>query len=260
MVDRFGSWRWIAGLLAAWVLQGVTPSVWAAPGALQVNPSVVDMDIFYGGVDLTVKGEVPRGCDAVIAILGRTSKEDLMRKGKRLELWMNVGEVVVRGAPNLYLLRSNSLSAVADVDLEAQWGYRALKKQITFSTKLKVSHGDELFHEFIRLKESQEVYGVYPHGVTITPAGPGRNTAQAVFPIPTRVVPGTYRVYLFAVRDGLVVQRQSVPLQVRVVGLPAFLDSFARNHALLYGVMAVLIAMGAGLLSGVIFKKKGGHH
>jgi hypothetical protein len=260
MADRFGQGRWVVGLVAGFLLMGIPPLGWAASDNLQIRPSAVKIGVFFAGARLTVSGEIPRGSDAVIEILGKTSVEDLMRKGKRWELWMNVGEVDVQGAPSFYLLQSSRPEPIAASSAHPRWGYEALKQKISFGALFKESTDERLFREFIRLKKSQGVYGVDPQGVTLTPSNDGRNRAEAVFTIPPRVVPGTYRVCLFAVQNGRVVQRQCAPLQVKVIGFPAFLASMARTHMVLYGFMAVFIAMGAGLLTGVIFKKKGGHH
>jgi hypothetical protein len=260
MADRFGNGRRLVGILAGFLLMGATPLAWASPHTLQIKPSVVKIGIFFAGSRLVVSGEIPRGCDAVMEILGRTSVEDLMRKGKHWELWMNVGEVDVRGAPNFYLLKSSNPQLIATSGTKPQWGYPALRHRISFGASFNESTDDRLFQEFVRLKESQGVYGVDPQGVSLTPSHDGRDRAKAVFSIPTRVVPGTYRVCVFAVRNGRVVQQQCAPLQVQVIGFPGFLASMARTHMVLYGFMAVFIAMGAGLLTGVIFKKKGGHH
>jgi len=43
------------------------------------------------------------------------------------------------------------------------------------------------------------------------------------------------------------------------VGLEHWLTEVSQNQPVLFGIMAVLIALGAGLLVGMIFKK-GGHH
>lgn len=48
-------------------------------------------------------------------------------------------------------------------------------------------------------------------------------------------------------------------IQIKKVGLESWLTSVSQNHPVLYGLMAVFIALAAGLLVGMIFKK-GGHH
>ncbi len=48
-------------------------------------------------------------------------------------------------------------------------------------------------------------------------------------------------------------------IQIKKVGLESWLTDISQNYPLLFGIMAVLIALGVGLLVGMIFKK-GGHH
>ena len=48
-------------------------------------------------------------------------------------------------------------------------------------------------------------------------------------------------------------------IRIKKVGLESWLTDISQNYPLLFGIMAVLIALGVGLLVGMIFKK-GGHH
>jgi len=45
----------------------------------------------------------------------------------------------------------------------------------------------------------------------------------------------------------------------RKVGAVAQLTRMAQRHALWYGILTVVVALGAGLLAGALFKKGGGH-
>ena len=42
-------------------------------------------------------------------------------------------------------------------------------------------------------------------------------------------------------------------------GLEAMFTNLAHEHSVIYGIVAVLVALGMGLLVGFIFKKGGGH-
>ena len=64
---------------------------------------------------------------------------------------------------------------------------------------------------------------------------------------------------LTAIRDGQAVEQQCVPLAVQMIGFPALLMSLAYEHALLYGILAVVIAIFTGFVMGYLFKGGGGH-
>jgi hypothetical protein len=46
---------------------------------------------------------------------------------------------------------------------------------------------------------------------------------------------------------------------VHMVGFPEFLMSMAYQHALMYGILAVVVAILTGFLMGYLFKGGGGH-
>ena len=48
-------------------------------------------------------------------------------------------------------------------------------------------------------------------------------------------------------------------IDIKKVGVEAWLTQSSQNHPVFFGILAVFIAVGAGLLVGVIFRK-GGHH
>ena len=53
--------------------------------------------------------------------------------------------------------------------------------------------------------------------------------------------------------------KKILEIEAKKVGMPAFITSFAFNHGTLYGVLAVLVAIIAGLVTGVIFKGEKAH-
>ena len=77
---------------------------------------------------------------------------------------------------------------------------------------------------------------------------------------PYQAPPGIYTVDVLAVRDGNVVDHASTHLEVKSTGMVKALSKMAFDQAGLYGIMAVVIALLAGLAVGAIFKKGGGSH
>ena len=63
----------------------------------------------------------------------------------------------------------------------------------------------------------------------------------------------------FAFKDRQLVGYGKDVIEIKKVGLEHWLTDISQNYPLLFGIMAVLIALGVGLLVGMIFKK-GGHH
>jgi hypothetical protein len=91
------------GLLALGILLCLVPS--SAPcnslQTLSVVPNKIRIGVFFDGAEISVSAKIPKDCEAVVVVRGKEVEEDLMRKGRRWELWMNVGEIDVDGAPCL---------------------------------------------------------------------------------------------------------------------------------------------------------------
>ena len=74
-------------------------------------------------------------------------------------------------------------------------------------------------------------------------------------PFPVNVPIGEYLVTVHLFKKGEHVSSEETPLTVHKVGLEAKIFNFAHNQAPWYGAIAILIALVAGWLAGVIFRR-----
>jgi hypothetical protein len=225
---------------------------------IHVEPQSLEVGTFFGDADLRVWGDVPQGDDVVIEVLGADVEQEFMRKGRRWELWMNVGEVDIEGVPRLYLLASSSPQLMKLPAATVPWGYDALKKGAGFKGQLKESEESRIFDEFIQLKESQELYGIFPGAAALSSDAGSDSRWEAVFQLNSRISPGSYRVCVWTVRNGLIQKQECIPFTVTVVGIPAYLSALAKGQPIFYGLLAVAMGIVLGLLSGILFTKKHG--
>jgi uncharacterized membrane-anchored protein len=77
--------------------------------------------------------------------------------------------------------------------------------------------------------------------------------------LPSNIPPGNYRIILSVLNSGKLVEQKFFELPVKMSGLPGFLASLANEHAALYGLIAVVIAIVTGFAMGFLFKSKGAH-
>ncbi len=248
--------RWGMQGLGILFLLVMSSSLCDASQKLSVTPPKLRIDAFFGGAEVLVSAEIPQGCEAVVEMTGRKLEEDLMRKGRRWDLWMNVGEIDIDGAPCLYLLMSSAPRLLKTGN--PTWGYKALSRGISFKGRFKAGEKPELFREFVHLKEGQRLYGIFPGAVKISPLNATRSLVRATFHLPDRIPEGTHRICLTVIRDGQAVERKCIPFTVMTVGLPAFLSFLASQRVIFYGILSVAVAVAGGFLSGALFKTRRG--
>lgn len=255
MASKLELGRRIVRLGATVALAVLVAPVPGRTASLAVTPPRVSIGTFFKGRWIRVTAPIPAGCQAVIEIVGRADEEDMMLKGRRLGLWMNVGEVDILGAPRLYLAASTQAHLLAADDKAAPWGYPSLARHMSFKGGVHPGGAPVLSREFFDLKKSQRLYGVFPGALTTSPGPGGTRIVQGRFRLPSRISPGDYQVHLTVVKDGRVQARRQIDLKVELVGFPSVLSNLAYEHRFIYGLLALVIAFGAGCLIGVVFKR-----
>ena len=227
--------------------------------SLQVTPDMVEITSFFQGHTVTVTGALPAGLGAVVEVVGPTTEEHLRRKGRRGPLWMNVGNITVSGAPSLYMVISSAADLLAGNRIDAPWGFPSLIQRLSLKGDLQENEKDLFRHQFLELKESEQLYSAWPGGLKVSPPEDGLQKVTGTFWLPANVRPDTYKVCLTAVREGQAAERVCTDLTVQMVGFPALLMTLAYEHAALYGILAVVIAIVVGFVMGYLFKGGGGH-
>jgi uncharacterized protein (TIGR02186 family) len=258
----------IASLLLSAALQAALSTPVAAaqdsepPTSIRIDRSEIPVNMFFRGATVHVEATIPAGFDAAILCAGEEHAVELKRKGKVLGLlWMSVGDAVFEDVPSVYLLSTTRpLSELAPTPaLEALGlGYPALQARALGSPEAIERDAD--FAEFLKLKESENLYSYDDQGVKLGPGPSGEIRVSADCLLPTKVPWGEYPVRLFGFEEGKGKLLRSERLHVTPVGVTDRISTLARNHGLLYGIFAVVIALAVGLLTGLAFglgSKKG---
>ncbi len=229
--------------------------------SLEVTPTYIPIRAFYRGTDLQVRGEFPL-CDAVLLELrGEEKTETLNLKGRVAVLWMNVAEITVEHAPQLFILRtSNDFNRYVSMDTLASLGIglAALKSTLSFSSDTPLPEG--IFDEYIKLKSSGGTYQIQENSLQILASGNDRETFSTTLPLPATAKEGTYQLSLYCFHGGSLVGESSAQVTIEKTGFPLFITNLAFAHPALYGIVAILVAMLAGILMGLIFSRGKGAH
>jgi uncharacterized protein (TIGR02186 family) len=258
-------WRRKLWVLALGMLSMGSPA--AAQQLLEatIAPQTIAIDAVYNGADLLVTGRLPADCEAVVRIMGERGDLHLKKKGKVGGiLWMNLDTVTIQGVPAVFILQTAKdfvevLGPHPDSSEVRKLGLPYLEKE----TGIMPESADHaaLFKEFLKLKESEGLYASNQGLLHYPKTSDAQKSFEVKVPIPARFPPGKYQVEVYAVSAGAVAAHATQPLEVKMVGVPAFLSSFAFQNGALYGLFAVVVALVAGLAIGVVFSgSKGGSH
>lgn len=233
----------------------------AETGAVQVDSSVsftvspadIKIGTLYHGANVRISAQIASCDGVVIKIQGRDEEIKLSRKGKIAVIWLNVAHILVKNAPQVYILTaSDELEKICSLEERERLGLglQMLEKKITFESDKQLVGGE--FDEFVKLKEHSGVYDVNGR-VTLTPNQGGLQHLESILPIPSAMPPGTYTIQLYGFRDGNLVEYGKTELSIEMIGLPRFFTALGFDHGAIYGIVAIAVALMAGSIMAVIF-------
>lgn len=230
------------------------------------EPNLIAIGAFFNGTQLTVSGKVDIKNDVVVIVSGKQEELTLKKKGKALGLlWMNLGDVHFKNIPNLYILYSSRGWMESAATDPKTWeklgiGFEYLKKEMEIEAP--VAERDALANEFLKLKQNHGLYAFHPDEISFGQNNEKERFFSANIWIPPRIPTGEYQVRVMEIHNNQLVDNSISQLKVKEEGIPLMLATLAFNHSILYGFLAVFIAIAAGLAMDFFFGtgKGGGAH
>jgi uncharacterized protein (TIGR02186 family) len=227
------------------------------------NHDHINIDFFYHGSSVSIRGVSDPGTDLIIKIASPEGHQALKKRGKVAGLlWMNVGELKFENVPNLYSLHSTKkLEDILTPEETEKYvlGYPALEKHVAISPLSTREEKDRWFNEFLKYKQASNLYTT-DYGKVLTTMQDGKQQYYILTPWPYQAAPGEYIVTVYAVKDKKIIETAETRVQVQQVGTVKTLATMAKNKGALYGILSILAALGAGFGVGMVFRKGGGAH
>lgn len=211
---------------------------------LDVAQKNVDVTTGFQGAELTVFGVLNESGDVAILLKGPEKRIVLRRKESVNGMWMNRSSMDFRRVPLFYdyaTSRDENLLANADILRDAQVGLNYISFDPDTRTDTKTI--SEFQEALIRTQQRSGYFPLDPKNVQFT----GTQLFRSNFYLPPSVPIGTYMVEAILFRDGKIISKQEIPIQVRPKGLSALILMYATNYSLAYGLTALFIAIFAGL-------------
>jgi Putative transmembrane protein (Alph_Pro_TM) len=259
-----GCLAFLTGLFALWLSQ--SPGIGSVE-AIKCQPPSLEKTLFSEKFSVvTLTGPAPLGADIILKVVSPNREFKLNKSGKGLGfVWLPVGHAEVKNLPGMCILLSSA--GVKDVLPEEEqraaglsFDFREIyqKAQIIHKEDTNQEEAASLNREYltglIRILKEARLYRFQEGAVKIA-----RGQFEAQWIHPSEAPLGEYRILCYAIKDGKARLISEQSFWVRSTGLAEWLSHQAQENAVVYGILAALIAVGVGLFVGVIFKKGGGH-
>lgn len=240
-----------AALLAG-LACGLVPGTASAQALVaDLTSHLVAITTGFTGTSVVLFGATDGAGDVMVVVRGPERDMSVRRKSKVAQVWVNTREVTFTQVPSFYSVASSRpldrIAPQAMLQLQ-QIGLDNLR--LNTAGTVPPDETAEFREAFLRNQIRAGLYLPATGQVSFL----GTRLFRTTISFPRNVPTGTYRVEVFLVRDQAVVTGQTVPLVISEIGLDAEVHDFADRYALLYGLIAVLLAVVAGWLASLPFR------
>jgi uncharacterized protein (TIGR02186 family) len=209
--------------------------------------------ILFGTVGSSAEGSINDPFDIVVVVRGPEEATIVRRKEKLGFIWVNGSSLEFPAAPGYYAVAANQpLAHIAGRDDLAAAGIGFENLRLAYDAGPgKATLLPEFKQALFDLRTDQGLFRQEEDSVTMIGEGLFRMDVH----LPANVPVGEFQVDAFVFQDGVFKDRARIPLVVDKEGFERAVYNYAHDYPLFYGLTAVLIALGAGWIAGVVGKK-----
>lgn len=237
----------------------------AAPRAeaieVDVSTRTVAVTSAFSGTEIVVFGSVDNSrqesaesgyYDVIVVVEGASAPAIVREKTRVLGIWVNTDRVRFETLP-LYraVASTRPLEEIAEPRVLAASG-------VNLDRLLRGPSGSPKTLQFgaaaVRLKQRDGLYVTREFGVAFI----GRTLFRAAVKLPANIPVGPLDVRVLLFKDGQVLASKAASVTLERQGLERLIYDFAYEHPFWYGMLAVSIAFGAGLLASAVFQRQTG--
>lgn len=222
---------------------------------LGLSQDEVAITATFEGSEILIFGAIKREAPVadgnlgiIVTVAGPENAVTVRRKERRFGIWINTDSVDIEAAPTFYAVASSApLREVlrASEDLR----HRISIPSVVRWVGTNVMDSRNFSNALMRIRSDNDLFQSLEGSVDFE-----ENTLfRTAIGLPANLTEGEYETRIFLTRDGTVVDQYSATIPVQKVGLERWLYRLAHDNALLYGLMSLAIAIGAGWVASAAF-------
>ncbi|MCB9989360.1 MAG: TIGR02186 family protein [Rhodospirillales bacterium] len=212
----------------------------------------VDITTGFTGARLTLFGVKEHAGDIAIVVRGPEKDMVVRKKSQIFGVWMNTESVLFRDVPAYYDFASSVQERdIASPDVRQRQGIGLDSLTIRHSGREEPETVRQFREALVRNKQVQGLFSLEPENIYFL----NDNFFRANFYLPADVPTGDYTIETFLFDKGALLDRYETRLRVAQVGFSARLRRFAMVQGIMYGLVAVVLAVLAGWAAYMLWRK-----
>lgn len=223
-----------------------------APLITDLSSHLIAITSSFSGTELLLFGAIDEPGEVIVVVRGPTSTSVVRRKRQTFGLWLTRRSESFDGVPAYYAVASTRpLAEIAPPTLLQRLQIGANTLRFRYVGKRNPEDVNEFRAAIVRQKTREGLYQDNTGAVDFL----GPKLFRTAITFPATVPVGTYQTEIYLVRDDRIVAAQSTPLFIDKQGIEQEVYDFSRHEPAVYGLVAVLLAVFAGWLAAVAFRR-----
>lgn len=213
----------------------------------------------FDGSDILIFGAVKRESPirkeplhVVITVAGPPQPVVVRRKAKwNGIIWVNADSVIVDSAPSFYAVATSApMSEVLSEEENRRYRISINHAIRSAPPPADIKDAQAFTDAIIRIRKSEGLYQTLEGKVAFDE----QTLFRTEIDMPANLTEGEYVTRIFLTRGGRIVSSYETSIDVRKVGLERFLFSLSREKPVVYGLLALTIAIAAGWGASTVFR------
>ena len=226
------------------------------PLVIDLSNSVVSITTGFAGAHLLAFGAYDGQGEIAVVVRGPSRNETVWRKQRVFGIWLNGQAMTFIDVPSFYRVATTAdLDQTAPAEVLDRLQIGVNRVPLPAAPGAARSASPETIAAFrealVRNKQFEGLYGIAPAPVTVV----GGRLFRASIHLPGNVPTGIYHVETHLFQDKKLVASRATTLTVERAGFGDAVYRFAFDHSALYGLVAILLALMAGWIASLLFRR-----
>lgn len=220
----------------------------ARPIISGISTNEINIDTNFNGTKILLFGAKGDAGNIVVAVRGPKKNFLVTKKERLLGVWYNGKRVKFKDSFSYYSLFSTFDDNRVTNQLLSQLELGTNNLQF-YSSEDSEEHNTEFKMQLVNKMEKDGLYSTGANKIEFL----DETLFKVILNFPKTISRGVYTVEIYLISEDNLISFQSIPIYVNQVGISANISDYAYQQPLLYGILAVLLALIIGWLANYLF-------
>ena len=225
----------------------------AEPLVVDLSNHLVAITTGFTGTDVLLFGAVQQEGDIIVTVRGPDQDMVVRRKERKIGIWVNSESARYKNVPAYYASASNRPMDIIAPQSVLQDYRIGLENQRFIALSDNPDTDQKVYRAaLVRNMQNAGLFSERPAKISFL----SNQLFRTDIHFPANTPTGTYTINVYLIQNGRIASVKTTPLVVSKTGVSAEVYEFAHRYSALYGIVAVIIAVVAGWIASVAFRKR----